>query len=78
VQVVYTLAPVIADVISAHCGAAARGRFLNACLRGHWDEAGSMIDGMLVEPWHLRGNQEARLREFLKLISAEQVGELHD
>jgi hypothetical protein len=30
----------------------------------------SMIDGMLAEPWHLRGHQEARLREFLQLIEA--------
>ena len=27
-----------------------------------------MIEGMLAEPWHLRGYQEIRLREFLALI----------
>jgi hypothetical protein len=27
-----------------------------------------MIEGMLAEPWHLRGHQEARLREFLRLL----------
>jgi hypothetical protein len=27
-----------------------------------------MIDGMLAEPWHLRGYQEKRLREFLDLM----------
>jgi hypothetical protein len=29
-----------------------------------------MIDGMLAEPWHLRGYQEQRLREFLHLMLA--------
>ena len=27
-----------------------------------------MIEGMLAEPWHLRGHQETRLREFLALL----------
>jgi hypothetical protein len=27
-----------------------------------------MIDGMLAEPWHLRGLQEKRLREFLDMV----------
>jgi hypothetical protein len=71
VQVAYALAPVIAAIISAHCGPAARNQFLAACFRGHWEEARSMIDGMLAEPWHLRGHQEARLREFLQLIAIE-------
>jgi hypothetical protein len=68
-QSVYELAPVVADVISAHCpGTAAREYFVRACLGGHWYEAKSMIEGMLAEPWHLRGNQEIRLREFLDLV----------
>jgi hypothetical protein len=66
---VYELAPVIADVISAHCpGTTAREHFLRARLGGHWYEAKSMIEGMLAEPWHLRGYQEFRLREFLAVI----------
>jgi hypothetical protein len=66
---VYDLAPVIADVISAHCpGTTAREHFLRACLGGHWYEAKSMIEGMLAEPWYLRGYQELRLREFLAVI----------
>ena len=68
---VYELALVIAEIISVHCpGTSARGRFLQACISTDWDEATSMIDGMLAEPWHLRGHQEKRLREFLDLISA--------
>jgi hypothetical protein len=66
---VYDLAPVIADVIAAHCaGTTAREQFLRACLGGHWYEARSMIEGMLAEPWHLRGYQEMRLRKFIALI----------
>jgi hypothetical protein len=72
-QVVYELTPVIADVISAHCpGTTARERFVHACLRGGWDEARSMIEGMLAEPWHLRGYQESRLRDFLELLPNDQ------
>lgn len=68
---VYELVPVIADVISAHCrGSTARQDFIRACLRGDWPEAQSMIEGMLAEPWVLRGYQEARLREFLELLPA--------
>lgn len=70
---VYDLAPVIADVISAHCpGTSARNEFMRACLHGHWDDARSMIEGMLAEPWHLRGYQEDRLREFLMLMPVAQ------
>jgi hypothetical protein len=66
----YQLALVIADIISAHCpGTSARQRFLKACISTDWDEAASMVEGMLAEPWHLRGRQERRLREFLELIS---------
>jgi hypothetical protein len=66
---VYELAPVIADVIAAHCpGTTARERFVRACLGRRWYEAKSMIEGMLAEPWHLRGHQESRLREFLALM----------
>ena len=47
---VYELAPVIADVIAAHCpGTTAREHFVRACLGGHWYEAKSMIEGMLAE-----------------------------
>jgi hypothetical protein len=73
VPVIYDLAPVIADVIFAHCpGTKVREEFVTACIRGQWDEAGSMIEGMLAEPWHLRGYQENRLREFLELVRLEQ------
>jgi len=68
-QMVYELAPVIADVISAHCpGTGAREEFLRACVHGEWDEAKSLVEGMLAEPWHLRGYQETRLREFLQIV----------
>jgi hypothetical protein len=46
---------------------------LHACISTDWDEATSMIDGMLAEPWHLRGYQEKRLREFLDLIPAARA-----
>ena len=69
-QAAYDLAPVIADVISAHCpGTSVRPTFIRACFLGDWEEAQSMVEGMLAEPWVLRGNQEARLREFLELLS---------
>jgi hypothetical protein len=68
-QAIYELAPVIADIIAAHCpGTSARQRFLRACLSGEWDEADSMIEGMLAEPRRLRGYQERRLREFRELL----------
>ena len=70
-QAIYELAPVIADVISAHCrGSGARHEFIRACLRADWSEAKDMIEGMLAEPWVLRGHQETRLREFLDLLRA--------
>ena len=63
------LVPVIADVIVAHCpGTTARERFVRACVGGHWDEAQGMIEGMMSEPWRLRGYQESRLRQFLDLM----------
>jgi hypothetical protein len=69
VQAAYDLAPVIADVISAHCrGTSARQIFIRACFLGDWEEARSMVEGMLAEPWVLRGHQEARLCEFLELL----------
>jgi hypothetical protein len=72
-NMLYDLAPVIADVISAHCpGTDARERFLRACIHGHWDEVQGMVEGMLAEPWHLKGHQEARLREFLALVPITQ------
>jgi hypothetical protein len=58
-QVVYELAPVIAEIISAHCpGTRARDEFVHACVYGRWDDAMEMVEGMLAEPWHLRGYQE--------------------
>ena len=73
-QGVYELAPVIADVISAHCpGTTVRARFLRACLGSHWDEAEGMVEGMLSEPRHLRGYQEVRLRQFLDLMPHSSV-----
>jgi hypothetical protein len=67
--VAYKLVPVIADIISSHCsGTHARDDFVRACVYGHWDEAAEMIEGMLAEPWHLKGYQEARLQEFLDLV----------
>ena len=51
---VFELAPVIADIIAAHCpGTSAREWFLRACLSEHWEEAKSMVEGMLAEPWLL-------------------------
>lgn len=68
-QIVYQLAPLIADIISAHCpGTGAREEFLRACLHGDWYEAIKMVECMLAEPQYLRGHQEARLREFLQLV----------
>ena len=69
VRDVYELVPVIGDVIYSHCpGTPARREFIRACLHGHWDEARSLVEGMLAEPWLLRGYQENRLREFLTLL----------
>lgn len=68
-QIVYELAPVIATIISAHCpGTRAREDFVRACVHADWFEAACMVEGMLAEPWHLRGHQEARLREFLQIL----------
>jgi hypothetical protein len=74
VHAVYELAPVIADIILAHCpGTSARERFLRVFLSEQWEEAKSMVEGMLAEPWLLKGYQENRLREFLELMSAGQA-----
>jgi len=35
-----------------------------------------MVEGMLAEPWRLRGHQERRLREFRDLISRVEVDQL--
>ena len=68
-QIVYELAPVIADIIAAHCpGTRAREDFVRACIQGDWYEAQEMVEGMLAEPQWLRGYQETRLREFLELV----------
>jgi hypothetical protein len=72
-QVVYELAPVIAEIISAHCPRTrARQEFVHACVHGDWSDAKVMVEGMLAEPWHLRGYQENRLREFLELLEIDQ------
>jgi hypothetical protein len=69
VQPIFDLVPVIADIIGSHCrGTRARQDFVGACIREDWFEARAMVEGMLVEPWHLRGYQEARLRDFLALV----------
>ena len=68
-QPVYELAPVIGTIISAHCpNTGAEQAFMRACVREQWDEATAMVEGMLAEPWHLKGYQEGRLREFLELV----------
>lgn len=73
-QVVYELAPVIADIISAHCpGTRAREAFVQACIYGDWREATEMVEGMLAEPQWLRGYQETRLREFLELVEFQTL-----
>ena len=74
-QALYQMAPVIADVISAHCpGTRARRDFVRACMHDEWEEAREMVEGMLAEPWHLRGHQETRLREFLEMLLLRQGG----
>lgn len=65
---VYDLVPVIAEVIGSHCRAETRNRFLRSCFAGDWDDAREMVEGMLAEPWLLKGHQETRLREFLELL----------
>jgi len=61
---------VIGDIIAAHCpNTVARSEFIRACLSADWYEAASMIEGMLAEPGHLKGRQEARLREFYDLLT---------
>ena len=72
-QIVFELAPVIGTIISAHCpGTGAGEEFMRECFRGHWEEATAMVEGMLAEPWHLKGYQESRLREFLELVQVNQ------
>lgn len=74
---VYELVPLIADIISCHCpGTPTRKQFLQACMSTDWDEAKSMIEGMLAEPWHLRGHQERRLRDFFDMIRAAETPQL--
>jgi hypothetical protein len=38
-----------------------------------WVDAKCMVEGMLAEPWVLRGYQEVRLREFLGLLPRQPV-----
>ena len=74
VYAVYELAPIIADIIAAHCpGTRARAEFLRSCLHGDWYEAREMVEGMLAEPQWLRGYQQNRLREFLEIVSTHTV-----
>jgi hypothetical protein len=69
VHIVFDLAPVIADIIASHCpGTRARQDFVRACIGEDWDDVRAMVEGMLAEPWRLRGHQEARLRQFLELV----------
>ena len=67
----YELVPVIGAVIASHCRADTRNRFVRSCLAGDWDDARAMIEGMLAEPWLLKGHQEKRLREFLELLNLD-------
>jgi hypothetical protein len=46
--------------------------FVRACVHGHWGDAEEMIEGMLAEPWHLKGYQEARLRDFQRLLQIDR------
>ena len=62
---IFNSALVIADVIASHCRATSvRQQFMMACVAADWNEVLSMIEGMLAEPWHLKGHQETRLRDF--------------
>ena len=38
------------------------------CFNEDWEEVHAMVEGMLAEPWYLRGYQEVRLREFLTMV----------
>jgi len=76
VHAVYDLAPVIADIIASHHpGSSERKRFLRACLAGEWNDAQSIVDGMLADPMRLRGFQENRLREFRDLLPGHVEGD---
>jgi hypothetical protein len=80
-QAVFDLAPVIGAIISAHCPGTGAEQFMRACVHEQWEEATAMVEGMLAEPWHLRGYQEARLREFLELVPVhipQAPGEIAD
>jgi hypothetical protein len=67
------MAPIIANIIAAHCpGTRARDEFVEACLGGDWQDTKAMVEGMLAEPWHLKGHQETRLREFLELVLLQE------
>ena len=69
VRPVFDLAPVIADIIDSHCPRTrARQNFLRACFQEDWEEVHAMVEGMLAEPWYLRGYQAVRLREFLTML----------
>jgi len=59
----------VPDIIASHCpGTRARHDFVRACIGEDWDDVRAMVEGMLAEPWLLRGRQEVRLRQFLELV----------
>lgn len=60
------------DYFGALSRTGARDEFVHACVYGQWDGAKEMVEGMLAEPWHLRGHQETRLREFLELLKLDR------
>jgi hypothetical protein len=71
VHAIFELAPIIADIVNTRCsGTRAREEFMRACLGNDWPEAKAMVEGMLAEPWRLKGYQENRLREFLELVDS--------
>ena len=72
-RTIFDLAPVIADIIGSHCPRTrARRDFLRACINEDWEEVHAMVEGMLAEPWYLRGYQAVRLREFLTICEADR------
>ena len=53
--------------IGSHCPRT-HARLPEACLQEDWEEVHAMVEGMLAEPWYLRGYQAVRLREFLTML----------
>ncbi len=76
-QAIHEMAPVIATIMT-HCpGTHAREEFVRACLGAEWADTRALVEGMLAEPWHLKGYQESRLREFLELVQLEEGALVH-